>query len=87
MRVLLATIASRRDVQPLVALALQLTAFGQQVRLFVPPDFQDWIDSLGTHCTAERRQGERNLSPELLLSCKTSVTIVEPVSLPSLGLP
>ena len=47
MRVLLSTIGSRGDVQPLVALALQLRALGQEVRLCVPPDFRDWIDSLG----------------------------------------
>jgi vancomycin aglycone glucosyltransferase len=47
MRVLLSTIGTRGDVQPLVALAWQLRALGQDVRLCVPPDFQDWIDSLG----------------------------------------
>ena len=47
MRVLLSTIGSRGDVQPLVALALQLRALGQEVRLWVPPDFRDWIESLG----------------------------------------
>ena len=47
MRVLLSTIGSRGDVQPLVALALRLRALGQEVRLCVPPDFQDWISNLG----------------------------------------
>ena len=47
MRVLLSTIGSRGDVQPLVALALQLRTLGQEVRLCVPPDFHDWVDSLG----------------------------------------
>ena len=47
MRVLLSTIGSRGDVQPLVALASQLRGLGQEVRLCVPPDFQEWIDSLG----------------------------------------
>ena len=51
MRVLLSTIGSRGDVQPLVALALQLRTLGQEVRLCVPPDFRDWIDSLGFHVT------------------------------------
>ena len=51
MRVLLSTIGSRGDVQPLVALALQLRALGQEVRLCVPPDFRDWIDSLGIPVT------------------------------------
>jgi vancomycin aglycone glucosyltransferase len=47
MRVLLSTIGSRGDVQPLVALASALKARGQDVRLCVPPDFQGWIDGLG----------------------------------------
>jgi vancomycin aglycone glucosyltransferase len=47
MRVLLSTIGSRGDVQPLVALAWQLKALGEEVRLCVPPDFRDWIEGLG----------------------------------------
>src|SRR5690349_1922178 len=51
MRVLLSTIGSRGDVQPLVALALHLTATGHEVRLCVPPDFRDWIEGLGLAVT------------------------------------
>jgi vancomycin aglycone glucosyltransferase len=51
MRVLLSTIGSRGDVQPLVALALQLRALGQEARLCVPPDFREWIDGLGLPVT------------------------------------
>jgi len=51
MRVLLSTIGSRGDVQPLVALALQLRALGQEVRLCVPPDFREWIEGLGLPMT------------------------------------
>ncbi|MCB0167660.1 MAG: glycosyltransferase family 1 protein [Anaerolineae bacterium] len=47
MRVLLSTIGSRGDVQPLVALALQLKALGQEVHLCVPPDFRNWLEGLG----------------------------------------
>jgi len=47
MRALLSTIGSRGDVQPLVALALQLRALGHDARLCVPPDFSDWIEGLG----------------------------------------
>jgi vancomycin aglycone glucosyltransferase len=47
MRILLSTIGSRGDVQPLVALALQLKTLGQEVRLCAPPDFREWIESLG----------------------------------------
>lgn len=51
MRVLLSTIGSRGDVQPLVALALELRALGQDVRLCAPPDFRDWIEALGIEVT------------------------------------
>jgi vancomycin aglycone glucosyltransferase len=47
MRVLLSTIGTRGEVQPLVALALQLRALGHEVRACVPPDFRDWIEGLG----------------------------------------
>ncbi len=47
MRVLLSTIGSRGDVQPLVALASQLASLGQEVHLCAPPDFGNWIGSLG----------------------------------------
>lgn len=51
MKVLLSTIGSRGDVQPLVALALQLHSLRQEVRLCVPPDFQSWIEGLGLPVT------------------------------------
>lgn len=52
MRILLSTIGSRGDVQPLVALALELRTAGQEVRLCVPPDFRAWIESLGVPVTS-----------------------------------
>lgn len=51
MRVLLSTIGSRGDVQPLLALALQVRDLGQEVRMCVPPDFRDWIEGLGIPVT------------------------------------
>src|SRR3954471_20895928 len=51
MHVLLSTIGSRGDVQPLVALASRLRALGQEVQLCVPPDFQEWIQGLGMSVT------------------------------------
>jgi vancomycin aglycone glucosyltransferase len=47
MRVLLATIGSRGDVQPLAGLALVLQALGQDVHMCVPPDFVAWLAGLG----------------------------------------
>ncbi|NOK32778.1 glycosyltransferase family 1 protein [Corallococcus exercitus] len=51
MRILLSTIGSRGDVQPMVALASRLKALGQEVHLCVPPDFRDWIEGLGMPVT------------------------------------
>ncbi len=47
MRVLLSTIGSRGDVQPMVALAVRLAELGQEVRLCAPPDFGDWVEGFG----------------------------------------
>ena len=47
MRVLLSTIGSRGDVQPLVALASAVRALGHEARFCVPPDFREWIEGLG----------------------------------------
>jgi vancomycin aglycone glucosyltransferase len=52
MRILLSTIGSRGDVQPVVALGLELKALGQDVRLCVPPDFREWIEGLGLSVTS-----------------------------------
>jgi vancomycin aglycone glucosyltransferase len=62
MRVLLSTIGSRGDVQPLVALASELRALGQDVRLCVPPDFREWIEQLGMPVTT--------IGPELRSTAK-----------------
>src|SRR5512146_1687494 len=50
MKVLLSTIGSRGDVQPLVALALELGALGHRARLCVAPNFKEWIESFGLEC-------------------------------------
>jgi len=52
MRTLLSTIGSRGDVQPLVALGLELKRGGHHARLLVPPDFREWIESCGLEVTA-----------------------------------
>ncbi len=51
MRILFSTIGSRGDVQPLVALASHVKALGNGVRVCVPPDFREWIESLGIPVT------------------------------------
>lgn len=64
MRVLLSTIGSRGDVQPLLALAVELRALGQEVRLCVPPDFREWIEGFGFAVTP--------IGPELRSTGKSS---------------
>ena len=51
MRILFSTIGSRGDIQPVVALALHLKALGHEIRVCVPPDFREWIESLGISVT------------------------------------
>ncbi|WP_030271519.1 glycosyltransferase [Streptomyces sp. NRRL B-24484] len=66
MRVLLSTIGSRGEVQPVIALALHLQELGQEAVVVAPPDFQEWAESLGVtyvpvgpelHSTAKRPTG------------------------------
>ncbi|MGW2384115.1 glycosyltransferase [Streptomyces sp. NPDC001658] len=47
MRVLLSTIGSRGEVQPVVALARQLRELGHDALVCAPPDFRQWAESLG----------------------------------------
>ncbi|HVN17022.1 MAG TPA: glycosyltransferase [Anaerolineales bacterium] len=70
MRILLSTIGSRGDVQPLVALGLQLKELGQDVRLCVPPDFREWIEGLGLPVTP--------IGPELRSTGKSNPMAARP---------
>ena len=72
MRVLLSTIGSRGDVQPIVALAVELEALGQDVRLCVPPDFREWIAGLGLPVTS--------IGPELRSTAKPKAAPAAPIS-------
>jgi vancomycin aglycone glucosyltransferase len=51
MQVLLSSIGSRGDVQPIVALGVELQALGHRARLCVAPNFREWIESYGLECT------------------------------------
>src|SRR3569833_156026 len=64
MRILLSTIGSRGDVQPLVALARRLHALEQDVLLCAPPDFRDWIEGLG--------QTMRTIGPEVRTTARVT---------------
>jgi len=50
MRVLISSIGSRGDVQPILALAVELRALGIESRLCVAPNFKDWVESFGIAC-------------------------------------
>ena len=47
MRTLLAAVGTRGDVQPALALALELRKLGHEVRMCTSPNFVDWAKSLG----------------------------------------
>src|SRR5262245_15529590 len=47
MRVLLAAVGTRGDVQPALALALELRKLGHAVRLCISPNFVEWANRLG----------------------------------------
>ncbi|MEG8275366.1 glycosyltransferase [Streptomyces sp. AHA2] len=47
MRVLLSTVGSRGEVQPVVALAVELMGSGHEAVVCAPPDFREWARSLG----------------------------------------
>jgi vancomycin aglycone glucosyltransferase len=50
MKVLLSSIGTRGDVQPILALGLELQALGHTARLCVPPNFKEWVESYGLEC-------------------------------------
>jgi len=70
MRVLLSTIGSRGDVQPVVALAAQLRELGQDVRVCAPPDFGAWVEGLGIPFVP--------IGPELRPTAKPGRTVFSP---------
>lgn len=51
MRFLLSTIGSRGEAQPVTALAVQLEALGNEVRVVAPPDFADLVTGNGIDFT------------------------------------
>jgi len=50
MKILLSSIGSRGDVQPLVALGVELRKLGHEARLCVAPNFQEWIEAYSLEC-------------------------------------
>lgn len=52
MRVLLSAVGTRGDVQPVIALAVELRALGHEVPLAIPPNFIESAQSLGFAATS-----------------------------------
>jgi vancomycin aglycone glucosyltransferase len=50
MKVLISSIGSRGEVQPILALALELRALGHGATLCVAPNFKPWVESFGMPC-------------------------------------
>jgi vancomycin aglycone glucosyltransferase len=50
MKVLISSIGSRGDVQPILALALELKKLGHEASLCVAPNFKNWVESYGIAC-------------------------------------
>ncbi|MEU9028960.1 glycosyltransferase [Streptomyces sp. NPDC048383] len=70
MRVLLMTCGSRGDVEPMIALAVQLRALGAEVRMCAPPDFTALTDEAGIPLTP--------IGPALRPMVKGAVTGTKP---------
>ncbi|WP_153032869.1 glycosyltransferase [Amycolatopsis sp. YIM 10] len=69
MRILLSTIGSRGDVQPMLALAVELRALGREARLCAPPDFRAPAEELGIPFVA--------VGPELRSTAKAAVPVAK----------
>jgi vancomycin aglycone glucosyltransferase len=50
MKVLISSIGSRGEAQPVLGLALELRALGHDATLCVPPNFKSWVESHGIAC-------------------------------------
>jgi len=51
MKVLISSIGTRGEVQPILALALELRALGHSAERCVAPNFKPWVESYGVPCT------------------------------------
>jgi vancomycin aglycone glucosyltransferase len=50
MKVLISSIGSRGDVQPIIALGVELKMLGHDATLCVAPNFKEWVESFGLTC-------------------------------------
>lgn len=78
MRALLSAVGTRGDVQPVVALALEVRELGHEVRLCVPPNFIEWVRGLGLSASPvgvemRARPGNAALTEEQLRHMRESM--------------
>jgi vancomycin aglycone glucosyltransferase len=82
LRALLVAVGTRGDVQPALALALELRRLGHAVRLCISPNFVDWAGSLGLEALpvgvemrvpARKSPARRELTPEELRRLRESM--------------
>src|SRR5690349_10033715 len=82
MRALLAAVGTRGDVQPALALAVELRKLGHAVRLCISPNFVDWAKGLGFEAVpmgvemrapAKGASAISNLTPEELRRLRESM--------------
>src|SRR5215831_2810543 len=50
MKVLISSIGSRGEAQPILGLALELRALGHDATLCLPPNFKPWVEAHGIAC-------------------------------------
>ena len=62
MRVLIAALGSRGDVQPVLALALALRARGHDATVYAPPDFESWSREIGVPFLSSARSAQEVLT-------------------------
>jgi vancomycin aglycone glucosyltransferase len=69
MRVLLSSIGSRGDIQPILALALELRRLGHHGAMLAPPNFKVWVESFGIECVPvgpDVKKASRNMAQKLM---------------------
>lgn len=87
MRIALQTFGTRGDVQPFIALALELKARGHDVVLSVPKDFTGWVEDFGIEARAFdlhmgdylRRAEELGLTRNPLKAIRHASEMIDPM--------
>lgn len=79
MKVVMAPIGTRGDVQPLLALAVALKEAGHSVTFCAAPDYRAWVEGIGVPLVSAGPPFEALLSAKAELLTKSPVTLVRSV--------